>query len=375
MKGSGHGPEEQSSEPVQLRARVAELEAQVLRLTRERDADRRAAAASLVILNALSDVIVAYDLDLRLQWANEAAAAITGQRPEDLLGHHCHEIWHLRPEPCPKCPVEQARDTGQPQVGEISGPAGKTWQLRSYPVKDQLGEVVALVEIAHDITERKRSEEALRASLEEKEVLLREVHHRVKNNLAAIIALLDMQCQLMNDAAAAVVLAEVGGRIRSMALIHEKLYWSENLAQIGFVDYLQALISHLRTSFTATADIRWLVRADTAINLDAAIPCGMIVNELVTNALKYAFPDCRPRPGAGDCEITVSLDRDGNACTLVVADNGVGLPATLDWTTTKTLGLRLVRMLGQHQLGGSIELDRTAGTRFVLRFSIGQRSG
>jgi two-component sensor histidine kinase len=110
------------------------------------------------------------------------------------------------------------------------------------------------------------------------------------------------------------------------------------------------------------------------MDLDSAIPCGLIVNELVINALKYAFPGRRPRPGASTCEITVTATRDGAACTLTVADNGVGLPAGLDWAITRTLGLRLVRMLGQHQLGGQLELDGACGTRVSLRFGSRQET-
>ncbi|MBK8538376.1 MAG: hypothetical protein IPL59_26835 [Candidatus Competibacteraceae bacterium] len=104
------------------------------------------------------------------------------------------------------------------------------------------------------------------------------------------------------------------------------------------------------------------------MSLDTAIPCGLIVNELVINALKYAFPEHQPRPEANTCHIEVIATWADSAHTLIVADNGVGLPADLDWTTTKTLGLRLVRMLGQHQLQGTLELDRTGGTRVALRF-------
>ena len=220
-----------------------------------------------------------------------------------------------------------------------------------------------------DITERKRMEEALRDSLEEKETLLREVHHRVKNNLTAIIGLLELQRGTLTDATSLALLSELGSRIRSMALVHEMLYQSKNLNQIDFQAYLRTLIGFLRDSFDPHGAIRLDVAApEVGMDLDTAIPCGLIVNELVINALKYAFPERWPHPGASICEISVTAARDDVTYTLVVADNGVGLPADLDWTTTRTLGLRLVRMLGQHQLRGKLELDRAAGTRFSLRF-------
>jgi two-component sensor histidine kinase len=213
-------------------------------------------------------------------------------------------------------------------------------------------------------------EEALRHSLAEKETLLREVHHRVKNNLAAIIGLLDLQRNLLTDAPTVSLLADLRGRIKSMALIHEMLYQSGTLSRVDFHPYLQALIGYLRSSFDPHHTVQFSVAAtDIWMNLDTAIPCGLIVNELVINALKYAFPERLRCPGVNAGHIEVTATQQDSAYTLIVADNGVGLPTDVDWTTTKTLGLRLVRMLGQHQLQGQLELDRTAGTRIALRFN------
>ncbi|MBI5589335.1 MAG: DUF3365 domain-containing protein [Deltaproteobacteria bacterium] len=223
--------------------------------------------------------------------------------------------------------------------------------------------------LEHYLSERLRAEEALRTSLAEKEVLLREVHHRVKNNLAAIVGLLDLQQQAMDNKAARTAMSEIGDRIRSMALVHEQLYQSENFSRIDFQDYLEALVAHLRSSHEQSGDIRVCVAAKGVVmDLDIAVPCGLLITELLTNALKYAFPADRPRSGASGCEIAVLAEWDGTAYTLVVSDNGVGLPIDLDWTNTKTLGLLLVKMLGQHQLQGRIELNRTSGTTFRLRF-------
>ena len=222
----------------------------------------------------------------------------------------------------------------------------------------------------NDITERKKAEENLLHSLKEKETLLREVHHRVKNNLAAIIGLLNLRCNLLTDAPTVTLFTEVSSRIKAMALVHELLYQSDNLSQIDFNCYLQTLIRHLRGSFDPHGAIRFnLVATGVWMNIDTAIPSGLIINELVINALKYAFPTDRFNPESDGGEITIAVVRDETRYTLTVADNGVGLPADLDWQTTRTLGLRLVRMLGQHQLQGILTLDRTAGTRFTLVFN------
>jgi PAS domain S-box-containing protein len=254
---------------------------------------------------------------------------------------------------------------------EVRLPSGRRWfaEVTGAPLRDAKAQVIGGLAVVLDITERKQAEMALRALLEEKEVLLREVHHRVKNNLAAIVDLLELQRENAPETATSSLLAELRDRIKSMALIHEMLYQSANLSRVDFRGYLQTLTERLRDSLDPHGIIQIrLAVPEIAMNLDTAIPCGLIVNELVTNALKYAFPPHRPRLAASVCEIAIAADWDGAAYTLTVTDNGIGLPAGLDWMTTRTLGLRLVRMLGQHQLRGQLEFDGTRGTHFSLRF-------
>jgi PAS domain S-box-containing protein len=255
-------------------------------------------------------------------------------------------------------------------------PDGKiTWVYGlAAPQKDATGTITGYVGINQDITERKQSEETMRASLAEKDVLLREVHHRVKNNLAAIIGLLELQRKSLSDHSAQTTLAELSGRIRSMSLVHEKLYRSESLSEINFQDYIRNLVSHLRTSFGSPL-IRCEIHAEGVnMPLDLAVPCGMIINELVTNALKYAFPDGSPAPDEDSCNIVISLTHEQGVYTLTVADNGLGLPKGFNFATVKTLGLVMVRMLGQHQLGGQFEFFQEHGTRVRLVFQPRQRS-
>lgn len=231
------------------------------------------------------------------------------------------------------------------------------------------GEALAVLTV-FDVTGHRQAEEKLTASLAEKEVLLREVHHRIKNNLSSIIGLIDLQRSAIQEPDTVKMLAELSDRIRSMSLVHEKLYHSGSLSMIDCQDYLDDLIFQLRCSYESQGIHFDVTAADVEMPLESVVPCALIINELVTNALKYAFPNKRPRTENADCRITVSLTREEpRSYTLSVADNGVGLPVGLNWKKTKTMGLLLVRMLGQHQLGGTYQLDQDQGTRFTLTFS------
>lgn len=218
--------------------------------------------------------------------------------------------------------------------------------------------------------QRVQAEAQLRAALAEQEALLREVHHRVKNNFASVMALVELQRDLLADEGAANMLTDLSARIRSMAIVHELLYQSESLREIDLHEYLHVLVSRLPAIFSAGAAVKFRIEASgVRIGLDHAVPCGLIINELVTNALKYAFPQGKPRPGVDSCEIAITATWDGAAYTLTVADNGVGLPPDQDWATSKTLGLRLVKMLAQHQLHGQMDVEHSGGTTFRLRFA------
>jgi len=217
---------------------------------------------------------------------------------------------------------------------------------------------------AQDITVRKQAEEQIKASLREKEVLLKEIHHRVKNNLQVISSLFRLQSRYTNDRHALEMFRESQDRVQSMALVHQKLYQSADLARIDFAEYLRSLTTSLLHSYqTNTHSVTLTIMVDDLfLNIDQAIPCGLIINELVSNSLKYAFPD--NRAGAIRIELRRTLD---NQMTLTVHDNGIGLPPDIDLTTNKTLGLQLASTL-TNQLGGSITIDRHDGTTFVIVF-------
>jgi two-component sensor histidine kinase len=233
---------------------------------------------------------------------------------------------------------------------------------------DLHGEPTVLA-IARDITRRKRVEAELRAALLEKDVLLREVHHRVKNNLQVISSLMDLQSGYIANEQILRMFQESQNRVKSMALIHEKLYQSAGLTRIDFETYLQNLTAHLFRSFGVSAymvTLRLDVQ-DVFLDLDMAVPCALIINELVSNALKYAFPDSWRQTRDDEAKVWITLHKEADDLVLIVGDNGIGLPAGLDMARANSLGLRLVSMLAR-QLKATLDIEGGNGTTFKLTF-------
>ncbi|MEG4812326.1 PAS domain S-box protein [Microcoleus sp. F8-D3] len=219
--------------------------------------------------------------------------------------------------------------------------------------------------VVRDITDRKRDEDQIKASLAEKEVLFQEIHHRVKNNLQVISSLLKLQSRYIQDSRFSEMLKESQNRVRSMALVHEQLYQSKDLSNIDFAEYIQNLAHNLFQAYEIQAEgvILQTNLAPCYLNIDTAVPCGLIINELVTNALKYAFT------GQIKGKINIDLNLENNRlCVLTVSDSGIGFPQDLDYQKSQTLGLRLVGSLVK-QIRGKIELLETAGTTFKITFS------
>jgi PAS domain S-box-containing protein len=216
-----------------------------------------------------------------------------------------------------------------------------------------------------EITERKRAEEQIKTSLKEKEVLLKEIHHRVKNNLQAIASLLYLQSKKIQSQEALEVFQDSQNRVRSMALVHERLYQSQDLARVDFAEYVRSLANYLFRSYGVHWNVITLrMNVDNAsMGIDTAVPCGLILNELVSNCLKHAFPGGRE----GEIHIELRSDHEGQF-TLMVRDDGVGVPKDLDFQNTKSLGLQLVNTLVD-QLEGTIELDTSGGTAFEITFT------
>ena len=214
-----------------------------------------------------------------------------------------------------------------------------------------------------EIESRKNAENKIKLSLEEKNILLQEIHHRVKNNMQIISSLLNLQTRYVDNEEAVNVLKESQNRVRSMAMIHEKLYQSNDLSHINFVDYIQSLVSNLFYSYNIkNLQIKSILEIDDIrLNMETAVPCGLIISEIVSNSLKYAFPN------EMHGEILVSLKSVEDGYELIISDNGVGLPEELDFDNNKSLGLILVKSLTE-QIDGEITIHRNHGTEFKIRF-------
>jgi two-component sensor histidine kinase/CBS domain-containing protein len=253
-----------------------------------------------------------------------------------------------------------------------SGP--RRWREFEIDLLKQLSTQIAIAiqqselyqQVQAELAERKRAEEQLKASLKEKEVLLKEIHHRVKNNLQIISSLLKLQSAYTKEEQVLGMFKDSQNRIRSMALIHEKLYQSKDLSRIDFAEYIRDLADNLLRSYKASSQAITLKTTvnDITLNIDTAIPCGLIINELMSNSLKHAFPT-----PSKDKEICINIYSSGNhQFILNVSDNGIGFPKDLDFRNTESLGLELVCTLTE-QLDGTIELDNSKGTSFNIAFS------
>jgi len=222
-------------------------------------------------------------------------------------------------------------------------------------------------ELQIELTERERIEAQIKASLREKEVLLKEIHHRVKNNLQVISSLLELQAGHIQDSRTTEMFRDSQTRVTSMGLIHERLYQAEDLARIDFTDYIRDLANNLLYSYTAdVTSVRLETHVDNVVlDIDRAIPCGLIINELVSNSLKHAFP----KGGKGEIHIHLRENRSSGRFVLVVSDNGIGIPEEIDLENTPSLGLKLVNTLVR-QLKGTVALDREGGTRFAIEFPV-----
>lgn len=325
------------------------------------------------ILDIADDAVVSIDAQERICVFNQGAERVFGYSAEEAIGR---PLAILIPSRFRARHSRQVGDfTQSPVSSRVMAQRTEIFGLRKsgeeFPAEASISKLdiegsTILTVILRDVSQRREAERKLRTALEEKEILLREVHHRVKNNLQVVSSLLNLQARATGDPEISKAFEESQNRVQSMALIHEQLYESHDLSDVDFPEYIRRLSSRLFRSYQVRGD---RIELNTEINdvhigVDLAVPCGLIVNELVSNSLKYAFPEDK----AGAILIRVERMQDSSA-TLTVADDGVGLPPEVGFWSTKTLGLRLVRSLVR-QIDGEIEVAGPPGAEYRIRFNV-----
>jgi len=321
-----------------------------------------------VLFNSIQDAMYILDEDGRFLEVNQGAERMYGYPREKFIGSTPDflaapgkvdmNLTYRRMEDALNGGVQQFEWWGRKKNGEIFPK-----ELQLNPGK-YFGKPVVIA-IARDITERKKAEQKIKESLKEKEILLAEIHHRVKNNLAVITGLLELQVQNTDNDEAKTVLRDSQLRINSMALIHEKLYESDNLSLIQFGKYIGELIDVIADShITKEKPIEIDIESDPIeFTITQAIPCGLLMNEIVTNALKHAFE------GRNSGKISISLKKEGDVIQLVISDNGIGLPDNFEEMKVKSLGMTLIYTLAS-QLNADMNIESGEGTVYRLTFEV-----
>jgi PAS domain S-box-containing protein len=307
------------------------------------------------------------DADGRILYINNTCERAWDTTLAECQGKLDHELWPAAGAARIRTLDLSVLERGEPShvVEELPSRQHQVRHLLTFrfPFADVTG-CRLLGGVSVDITERMQTERALAAALAAKEVLLQEVHHRVKNNLQIISSLLNMQAEMLSDPSLKEVLLESRHRVESMAMIHERLYSNADIDCLDFNQYVEALARELFSAYAVNSNpvcLRFELEP-ISLELSQAIPCGLILNELVSNCLKYAFPDQR----RGELLIALRC-ADDDRVTMRVADNGIGLPPGLDWQKSKTLGLRIVNILAR-QLMGAVHQESGAGGDFSLTF-------
>ena len=319
------------------------------------------------IFENAAEAIILFDCQGNIVESNGKVKEIFGFKNEEIIGQNFVEIGLLMGLGYEEAPMilNDLISGNELKQAEwvLKNKDGKTIIFRVRPslIKTK-NSVIGILLIMEDITELKNVENSLKNSLEEKEVLLREIHHRVKNNLQIISSLLSLQRLQVEDQQTADILWECQGRVRAMAMIHENIYQSHDIGSINFRKYVEMLLYDIFNLYRVN---KKSVKLDTLIGsvemgIETAMPCGLVINELATNSIKHAFPQ-------GNGKIRIELKTDDDLHILIFEDDGIGLPENLDPLKSKKLGLMVVNTL-VNQLNGEMKIDRTNGTKFIIKF-------
>lgn len=322
------------------------------------------------ILKSISDPMLVLDNNDRVILFNEPASRLTGYSPGDAMGRKYTEILGDSPENgafIRDIVSKHKLARGFEDSLLLKDDKKLILMCSCAPIKDASGHIIGTILLLRNITRKKETENQIQASLKEKELLLKEIHHRVKNNLQVISSLLNLQSAYIEDKHATDMFKESQNRVRSMALIHERLYQSKDFTSVDFGEYLRKLADSLAYSYGPIGrSTKVTIDSDNiSLGIDTAVPCGLIINELLTNSFKYAFADGRH----GEIQIGFNCENTENCrYRLTVKDNGVGIHPDIDIENTTTLGLQLVVTLTD-QINGTMTVNREKGTEFIIVFS------
>lgn len=351
-----------------------------------------------LITDNMMDLITRINSKGEYQYVSPSAHKSLGYKPENMLGKNILDLIHPDDLERIKISAQKAVNTYSPieiEYRHKTSSGDYAWiETASTPIFDDENNLKGFVCGNRNISDRKHAEEQIKTSLEEKEVLLKEIHHRVKNNMQIISSLLSLQSRYIKDENYLAIFKESQDRVKSMAMIHESLYKSNNLARINFEEYIHKLVSGLFSSYGIDENIiKTKMDLDKIrLDIDTAIPLGLILNELISNSLKHAFPQYNQNsknnifanqivesniplnvhfthPEEIKGELTISLLQDDDMLKLVVGDNGIGFPENVNFRNTESLGLQLVNTLVD-QLKGEIKLEKDNGTKFTLNLKI-----
>ena len=314
--------------------------------------------------DCIKDSICLLDIDGRILKYNNSTMAYTQKEENDILGRFCWEVFHGSQKPIDGCSFIIMKGSGQRETTVLKKD-GRFLEFTVDPVVNEDGVFIGAVHIVSDITDRKRAEEKIKTSLKEKELLLKEIHHRVKNNMQVISSMLQLQSVSLDDEKTIDIFRRSQDRIKSMAIIHDMLYQAQDFSKIDFRDYIETLTETLFSSYKKeTQDITLIIDVkDVFLNLDTAVPLGLIINELVTNSLKHGFKE------RDEGEISIALSHiDDDKIELNVRDNGIGLPEGFNIKEAESLGLEIVAVLSEKQLNGDLKIKRDSGTEFQIVF-------
>jgi PAS domain S-box-containing protein len=361
---------------VEIRTFPLKIKDQSLVLANVRDITKRKKAEAAVreseekyrtLVESATDYIFMIGEDNRVLSLNKAGAFLFRKPPEKIIGKSIFELFPKEIATRYSDSLKKAYKTGQSSSYEsrmvVEGK--ESWLSVSLnPVRDRTGKVVSVMGVCRDITAHKQADEQIKASLGEKEVLLKEIHHRVKNNMQIIASLLRIQAADIKDEEIQDMFNEIHDRIRSMSVLYEMLYQSKDMTRVDLSEYIRRLTTHLVSMYRSGLGPISLKLDVKNVHLDVkrAIPCGLIITELVSNTLKHAFLNGRK----GKIAVVMHPNK-GKRYTLIVSDNGIGFPEELDFRKTKSLGMKLVVDLVK-QIGGTIDLSKEKGTEFKIVF-------